>query len=192
MSHTSLFKLIGAGLVMLFASCANDLDTTRVPMSASGSPGAVSTKGNLKKQMHDSVNQYRASIGKKPLQSHAGLDRLAQAHCEFMAKNRGKFSLGSENITHYGFEERVLLAQRGYGMESLAENVAGGKVAGNVASQMTTAWVNSKKHVYNLKQDWDASGMGVCVTDDGMVYATQIFATKNISSMTLTDQFRQF
>src|SRR5690606_14219424 len=98
----------------------------------------------------------------------------------------------SENISHYGFETRVLAAQRGYGMLSIAENVAGGKVTGDIAGQLTTAWTKSNKHVYNLKQNWDCSGIGVHVTDDGMVYATQIFATKDISSMTLTDRMRQF
>ncbi|GAA5481911.1 CAP domain-containing protein [Haloferula sargassicola] len=190
MSHNTLTKVVGAGVLVLLASCASDLDTTRVPVSASHAHSAENS--SLKNQLHQSINRYRASIGKDALQPNSGLDRLAQEHCEFMAKNRGKFSLGSENISHYGFNGRVLAAQRIYNMESIAENVAGGKVTGDIPGQLTRAWVASKKHSYNLQQDWDCAGLGVVVTDDGMVYATQIFATRNISAMTLPDRFRQF
>ncbi|MEM9236673.1 MAG: hypothetical protein AAGB14_07830, partial [Verrucomicrobiota bacterium] len=103
-----------------------------------------------------------------------------------------KFELGSANISHYGFEERTLHAQRRLGMSSVAENVAGGVIRGDIASQLTGAWTGSKKHLYNLKQDWDATGIGVYVADDGMVYATQIFATKSNSQMQMVDRFRQF
>ncbi|MBB5350535.1 uncharacterized protein YkwD [Haloferula luteola] len=185
-----LFQVVGAGGLLFLASCAQSLDTTRVAMSQH----PVESKGSsgLKSQLESSVNRFRGSIGRSALPSHPGLDRLAQAHCEFMARNRGKFTLGSENISHVGFEERVLMAQRGYGMLSLAENVAGGKAGGDVAGEITQAWVQSKKHLYNLRQKWDCAGMGVYVADDGMVYVTQIFATKDLSSQTLTDRMRSF
>jgi hypothetical protein len=65
------------------------------------------------------INRYRSSFGKAPFPRHAGLDKMAREHCEFMAMNPGKFKLGSTIITHYGFEERSLRAQRQYGMLSL-------------------------------------------------------------------------
>jgi len=65
------------------------------------------------------INRYRSSFGKAPVPRHAGLDKMAREHCEFMAMNPGKFKLGSTIITHYGFEERSLRAQRQYGMLSL-------------------------------------------------------------------------
>lgn len=143
-------------------------------------------------QLHNSINNYRQSIGKAPLRRHSGLDRLAQQHCEFMAKNRGKFTLGSENISHYGFEERALAAQRAYSMQNVAENVAGGTIRGNVSSTLVDSWVNSKKHIFNIKGDWDATGLGVYTAPDGMVYATQIFATENRSHMALMDRMGAF
>lgn len=188
MKTTSLFYGFVAGVTVLLASCATDLDTTRVPMSAVAPSNQSSVVGRL----DHSLNQYRQSIGKAPIQRNAALDRLAMEHCMFMSKNRGKFTLGSSNISHYGFEERSLIAQRRYGMSSVAENVAGGVIKGDVASQLTAAWTGSKKHLYNLKQNWDATGIGVYVADDGMVYATQIFATKANSQMQMVDRFRQF
>jgi uncharacterized protein YkwD len=188
MKITSLFYGFAGGITMLLASCASNLDTTRVPMSATVSPHQASVVGKL----DDSITEYRRSIGRAPIQRHAALDRLAMDHCRFMAKNRGKFTLGSENISHYGFEERALLAQRQYGMSSVAENVAGGVIKGDIPSQLTGAWTGSKKHVYNLKQNWDVTGMAVYIADDGMVYATQIFAMQSQSQMQMVDRFRQF
>ncbi len=161
--------------------------------SSSAVPGEASrsSKG-VADQLERSLNRYRSSIGKQAISRHAGLDALARRHCEFMARNRGKFTLGSENISHYGFEERALLAKRRFGMGNCAENVAGGVIRGDIASQLTQAWTTSSKHVYNLKQDWHATGIGVYVASDGFVYATQIFATKGRSKMAFHDHLRDF
>jgi len=188
MKATSLSCGVVAVCTVFFVSCSSSLDTASVPMST----GASTSQSSVVKNLDRSLNQYRQSIGKAPIRRHAALDRLAMDHCRFMAKNRGKFTLGSENISHYGFEERALLAQRQFGMASIAENVAGGVIRGNIASQLTNAWTSSKRHHYNLRQDWDATGIGVFVAGDGMVYATQIFATKSNSQMQMVDRFRQF
>ena len=188
MKTTSLTCGVLAVFTVLLASCASNLDTTSVPMSS----GAPTSQSSVVGDLDRSVTQYRQSIGKAPIRRHAALDKLAMDHCRFMANNRGKFTLGSENISHYGFEERALVAQRQYGMASVAENVAGGVIQGSIASQLTGAWTSSEKHVYNLNQNWDATGIGVYVADDGMVYATQIFATKSHSQMEMVDRFRQF
>jgi uncharacterized protein YkwD len=177
---------------MLFSSCASSPETTRVAVSASNPAATAKTPGNLDERLTASLNQYRQSIGKAPLPRHRGLDQMALDHCRFMAANRGKFKLGSDNITHYGFEERTLLAQRAHGMQTVAENVAGGYMQGDLASGVTQAWVKSKGHEFNLRSDWDATGVAILVTEDGMVYATQIFATQNGSTMGTMDRFRQF
>jgi len=190
MITTSLpLRGILGGFGLLLASCASDpLDTTRVPMSASSSGKHAA----LADQLHRSLNDWRRSRGEAPLASHDGLQRLAQAHCEFMARNRGKFSLGSENITHYGFEQRSFYAQKRFGMGTVSENVAAGTMRANIIGELTAAWTSSNKHSYNLKQDWDASGLGVYVSDDGMVYATQIFATEAHSNLGMHDAFGHF
>lgn len=176
------------GTAMLLASCAPSLDTTRVPMSSSVS----SNHSSMVDKLERSITRYRRSLGKPAIPRNPGLDHLAQQHCLFMAKNRGKFTLGSENISHYGFEGRVLAAKRLYGMENIAENLAGGIIRGDIPEQLVSAWVDSKEHHYNLKQDWSATGIGVHVADDGMVYATQIFATQRNSQMEMRELFRQF
>ncbi|BCX49994.1 hypothetical protein HAHE_39020 [Haloferula helveola] len=187
MKTTSLLPWVGLGGMLLLASCSSSLDTTRVPMSATAShstPSKSISQSAVVRKLDASINAYRRSIGREPLQRHSGLDRMAQEHCEFMARNRGKFSVGSQNISHYGFEQRTMVAQRTYGMGSVAENVAGGVIQGDIASQLTSAWTGSKGHRFNLKQKWHTSGLGVYVAADGMVYATQIFATKGLSAPT--------
>ncbi|MCH7225380.1 CAP domain-containing protein [Verrucomicrobiaceae bacterium E54] len=182
------------GSLALLASCSSSLDTTRIPMSASS--GAAESSARSSSDMADrlerSLNEYRASIGKAPIPRHAGLDAMARRHCEFMARNRGKFSLGSDNISHFGFEERAMLAERRYGLGHCAENVAGGMIPGNIPSELTKAWVGSSKHVYNLKHDWSATGIGVYVAPDGYVYATQIFGNKVHSEMGMNGRFGIF
>lgn len=173
---------------LLLSSCGSDLSVERVAMAQSGGDTSSQTVDAL----HQTINSHRRSIGKAALTRHSGLDQLAYQHCKFMANNRGKFTLGSQNISHYGFEERALMAKRAYRLESLSENVAGGKISGDIPATLLTSWNNSSKHRYNLSQDWDATGLGVYVADDGMVYATQLFAIRNRSHMALTDRMTSF
>ena len=138
------------------------------------------------------INRYRKSFGKQPLRRHQGLDRMARQHCEFMAMNPGKFKLGSTLVSHYGFEERTLRAQRQYGMLSLAENVAGGPYSPAMASRFVQAWAASPGHDFNLRQDWDAVGLAVFVAPGGTAYATQLFATRSSSHFQMNDRMRGF
>lgn len=143
-------------------------------------------------RLEGEVNRYRRSLGKEPVERHSGLDEMARMHCEFMAMNPGKFKLGSTIITHYGFEERSLRAQRQYGLLSLAENVAGGPYSPSMASRFVRAWIASPGHDFNLRQDWDVTGFGVHVTPSGTAYATQLFGTRNGSHFQTTDRMRSF
>lgn len=178
-----------ASAVLLFASCGPKLDMTTIPMS-SGSAPAHRSDGSLNGKLHTQVNSHRGALGKSPLPRHAGLDRLAQQHSEFMLQNRAKIKGG---LTHYGFEERALAAQRLMNMSNVAENIA--TCSGGFSSPTTTlldAWRNSSAHAKNMKSNWDVTGVGVAVAPDGTVFATQIFASKSHSHMAMTDRMRQF
>lgn len=175
---------------MLFASCGPQLDSTTVLMSSAPVP---KSDGTLAGKIHAQVNAYRQATGKPALPRHAGLDRMARQHSEFMLRNRGKFSGASANLTHYGFEERALNAQRTMSMGNVAENIA--TCSGNFGSPANTlvgSWKNSSGHAKNMKSQWDATGVGIAVAPDGTVFATQIFATEDHSHMAMTDRMRQF
>jgi uncharacterized protein YkwD len=185
---TKIYFSTGVALLaFLMMSCGPRLDLTSVPMS-SGSP--AKGDGNLESKLHSQVNSHRGALGKAALPRHAGLDRLAQQHSEFMMRNRDKIQGG---LTHYGFEERALAAQRLMGMNNVAENIA--TCSGSFANPATTlvgAWKNSSGHAKNMKGGWDVTGLGVAVAPDGKVFATQLFASRSQSHLTLTDRMRQF
>ncbi len=178
-----------ASAVFWFASCGPQLDLTSVPMSA-GNAAAPRGDGSLNGRVHSDVNDHRGALGKSKLPRHAGLDRLAQQHSEFMVRNRDKIKGG---LTHYGFEERAMAAQRLMGMSNVAENIA--TCSGSFSSPSSTlvgAWKNSAGHARNMKGNWDVTGVGVAVASDGTVFATQLFASQSHSHMAMTERMRQF
>jgi len=177
-----------AAAALIVASCAG---------SADGPPGEglvcdVEKNRSELGRLEAEINRYRRSVGRQPIQRQPGLDKMAQQHCEFMAMNPGKFDLGSTIITHFGFEERTLRAQRQHGMLSLAENVAGGPYSPAVTSRFVLAWAASPGHDFNLRQDWDATGLGVYITSGGTAYATQLFASRSDSHFQMRERFRGF
>lgn len=182
--------MAAAAGAMLLASCGPQLESTTVLMAT----GPVSkTDGSIAGTIHAQVNAYRAAKGKQALYRHAGLDRMARQHSEFMRRNRGKFGGASANLTHYGFEERALQAQRTMSMSGVAENIA--TCSGNYGSPANTlfgAWKGSSSHDKNMRGQWNTTGIGVVVDDDGTVFATQLFAAENHSHMAMTDRMRQF
>lgn len=194
---TKSYALLAAAVgSMLLASCGPQLSSTTVPMSSANAPSLPVPRGDgsLAGKIHAGVNSYRSSIGREALPRHSGLDRMARQHSEFMRENRGKFKLGgSANISHYGFTERALAAQRLMGMSNVAENVATCNGRGDQSAPvLVNAWKASSGHAKSMKGKWDATGIGVVVDDDGTVFATQIFANRSHSHMTMTDRMRQF
>jgi uncharacterized protein YkwD len=54
-------------------------------------------------------------------------------------------------------------------------------------------WQDSPKHRNAMvDDDWTHTGVGAVVDSDGSVFATQLFATKNISLMSAQERFNQF
>ncbi len=186
---TRLWSAIPA-LAVLLAPCAPGLDEKATTLPVSTAPAG---HDRLAGSIHAQVNAYRQSLGKPALQRHAGLDRLARQHAEFMRHNRGKFGKGSAgNLTHHGFEERTLMAQRGMGMSDVGENVGTCRGAASAAGTLVEAWRKSKGHQMNLKGRWTQTGIGVVVDADGTVFATQLFGTGSRSHLNLMNRMRSF
>ena len=187
---TRLWSAIPA-LAVLLAPCAPGLDhPSATTLSVATAPAG---HGRLAGNIHAQVNSYRQSLGKPALRRHTGLDRLAQQHSEFMRRNRGKFGNGTKgNISHFGFEERSLMAQRGMGMSDVGENVGTCSRATRPADILVEAWKKSKGHQMNLKGGWSQTGIGVVVDEDGTVFATQLFGNANSSHLSLTNRMRSF
>lgn len=193
MKNTPSRLVVAAAGALLFASCGSQLETTTttVPMSTAS---VAKSDGSLAGTIHAQVNAYRASKGKSQLNRNAGLDKMAREHSEFMLRNRGKFKVDkTSSLSHYGFEERAMKAQRLMSMSDVAENIATCSGQGsNAASVLVNAWKNSSGHDKNMRGMFNATGIGVAVDSDGTVFATQLFGFEEHSRLTMRNRMRQF
>jgi uncharacterized protein YkwD len=181
-------KVILVACIGALASCAPKPEIQRMPVSASLHPDSPLSERVLRE-----VNSYRRSHGVSQLQRHAGLDRLAQQHSEYLRKNRGTFGLYGKNVSHIGFEGRALAARTNYHMENLSENVASASGSGaNTSKTLLELWKNSKAHEYNMRSAWTYTGIGVAVDPDGTVFATQLFSSVMNSQTSLRERFNRF
>lgn len=181
-------KVITVTCLGALASCATQPVTTKVPVSASLQPDT-----SLSGQVFKEVNAYRRNHGVSDLERHAGLDRLAQAHCVYLSQHHGEFGLYGKNVSHYGFEGRALAARESYQMDNISENVATANNPGsNPAPCLIKLWAASKDHDYNMRSSWTHSGVGVLVAKDGTVIATQLFATISHSQLASRDRFTRY
>lgn len=187
MIHNPYLKVIAIVCAGAFASCANPpIETTRISKSTSSKQDS-----SLTGQLLQEVNAYRRNHGAQELQRHAGMDRLAQAHCEFLSENRGKLGVeGKENVSHMGFEGRALLARQRYNMLNCAENVAFiSKTDKKIAPAIVSMWASSKSHARIMRNSWTHTGVGIVKNSDGTIYATELFATAGDSQMTTRNRF---
>lgn len=186
-SHLSL-KVIAVVFAGGLLSCATQPKPVKMQVSASTRPESF-----LSGQVFQGVNSYRNTHGASGLQRHAGLDRLAQGHCEYLRQHRGSFKLYGKNVSHFGFDGRALLARERYQMQNVSENVLAAANSGrNSASSLVNIWSGSKNHEFNMRQSWTHTGVGVVMDKDGMVFATQIFATISNSQLAIRDRFNRF
>jgi len=170
------------------ASCANQPPPTKMPVSASMHPDT-----SVSSRLFQEINDYRHSKGAKELQRHAGLERLAQEHSEYLRQHRGTFTLNGKNVSHIGFEGRALIARERYNMFNVSENVAAANYPhANPTNVLIGLWKGSKDHHKNMLDSWTHSGIGVAVDSDGMVFATQIFATVSNSQTSSRERFNRF
>jgi uncharacterized protein YkwD len=186
-THISL-KVIAVVFGAALSSCAPQPQPTKIKVSASARP-----ESSLSGQVFQEVNSYRGQRGAAALQRHAGLDRLAQAHCEYLRQHRGSFKLYGKNVSHFGFDGRTLAARERYQMQNISENVVAANHPGkNPAPVIVNLWAGSKNHEFNMRQSWTHTGVGVVTDSDGMVFATQLFATVSNSQLATRERFNRF
>ncbi len=176
MKTSQYTQLCAAALVGVLASCSSPSTTvTRVPVSSS-----LGREAMLSDQVFAEVNSYRSSKGKSALQRHAGLDRLAQQHCDYLAENGEKQSLHGKYVSHYGFEGRSDMARHQYRIMTLGENVVAS--SNRSPKHLLNLWSGSKGHEHNMRGDWTCTGVATSVNAQGMVVSTQLFGTAPSSS----------
>jgi uncharacterized protein YkwD len=182
-----LIQLITVAGVVGLVSCAPQMQPTDSQVSASIRP-----ESSLSGQLFQEVNAYRSRHGASVLQRHAGLDRLAQEHCKYLHQHRGSFKIRGKNVSHFGFEGRALEARELYQMQSVSENVAATSSGKNLAPGIVNLWAGSKNHEFNMRQSWTHTGVATVTDSDGMVFATQLFATVSSSKLATRERFNRF
>jgi uncharacterized protein YkwD len=142
--------------------------------------------------MHQYVNDERTERGLDALAFDADLRTIARSHSEDMA-TRGYFSHVSpegddfsDRYERAGYECRAPTGDGTYltGGETIAQTWYDTPVSGGVqytteaelARGIVDQWMNSSGHRSNILADaWRNEGIGIYVTDEGKVYATQNF-----------------
>ena len=185
-TNQSLLQVIA---VAVLASCASA--NKKVPVSLQAGPQPSQAGSSQTEELYKAVNAYRASKGVSELQRHAGLERLAREHCEYLRKHRGTFSVYGKNVSHMGDAGRSLIAIRRFGMMNSCENVAWMEPFGPEAKNakgLVYMWSQSPDHDWAMgSEGWTHTGIGTVVDDDGSVFATQLFCTKDSSQSSLRD-----
>jgi len=142
-------------------------------------------------KIHDYVNQQRISNGLPALKFDTKLSEIARSHSQDMAKN-GFFShtnLKGQDPTQRG-NLLGYSCYKDYGLhytEGIAENIymtPKGNVIGcgnvysenEIANCVVIGWMSSPGHRKNiLTSTYDKEGIGVAISSDGKVYATENF-----------------
>ncbi len=158
--------LIAAGLSLPSLIPTSAQDTSA---SAEGTLTSVSYREGLEQQTFALVNQYRLAHHFPPLRWDGTIAKVARGHSQDMAS-------GEVDFGHGGFMQRVsVLKTELIGLHGAGENVLRTNDPGNVAATAVNLWLHSPHHLANIRGDFNYSGMGIWVDDQGMIYFTQIF-----------------
>ena len=122
----------------------------------------------METELLNNVNEYRKSIGARPLKLNIYVSNLAERHSRDMAT--GKMELGNE-----GYKERTdKIFTQLKPVYSFAENVGIIKL---ISKEVLEAWLNNPKQKKNLEGDFNYSGIGIAKSADSF-YVTEIFILK--------------
>lgn len=177
---------------VLITSCGS----SKVAVKQSVIHGGSTTKEDqLVKAIHEEVNRYRSTQGLKPLKYHKGLAKIAKPHSDYMRNNAGSFSVDGKKklISHYGFDARVVMANKKYRIESISENVIASYDMGqgsDLAAKMVRGWLTSPNHRHNIHSKWSVTGISVTFDEQGRAFVTQLFGTTPSQLLTVGGPMR--
>ncbi len=119
-------------------------------------------------ETHKLVNQYRVSLGLAPLILKTTISEVARKHS-------GDMATGIVPIGHKKFEERIQQIRATFSVIASAENVAWNFSAREPCYTALRGWINSPGHQKNMVGNFNFTGIGVELANNGSYYFTQIF-----------------
>lgn len=157
-----------------------DADSDKAKSAPAGSnpstaKSAAAAKAEIEHRVFDLVNERRAEAGLQPLTWNENVAGVARVHSANMANY--KF------FSHTGVDgKRVDTRADSLGVKkwhALGENIAYNRGFKSPLESAVQSWMNSPGHRENiLKSDWQESGIGVVVSENGAYYFTQVFLKK--------------
>lgn len=153
-------------------------NTTGVPEVAVSNHPRVDGE-ELEIAIYEEVNERRVATGEEELVHSERVRLIARAHSKDMA-NRDFFD--HKNLEGQGSRERH---EEYNGCESTNENIAKfSYIPANdsdvIAEDIVDAWSDSEGHYSIMMSDYrHVTGVGVYVTSDGVIYATQNFCKEH-------------
>lgn len=139
-------------------------------VSETSAEGAAIAK--MEARVFARVNAHRVSIGLPAFAPSSELAESAREHSRAMAS-------GKRGFGHEGFQSRgkQLIALVPY--SGLGENISRHKrPAGEVPDVALKKWLGSEVHREKVEGEYDLSGVGAAVSEDGTWYLTQLFVVK--------------
>lgn len=158
----------------IFKSDKEDKNKVELKPKPAVSKIAVNT-ADLEHRIFDLVNERRIESGLSSLIWSDNVAGVARVHSANMANY--KF------FSHTGVDGKKVNDRADSGgvrkWHSIGENIAYNRGFKSPLESAVQSWMNSPGHRDNiLKNDWQESGIGVTVTEDGTYYFTQVFLKK--------------
>jgi len=152
---------------LIFSRAEAQSDVSLLPVSTA----VAKTDAHLplEKETFALINQYRIDKGLSELKWDTAITEVARAHSRDMAT-------GEVDFGHDGFGDRIrLLKKTLVGFRGAGENVFMTDDPREIAHAAVAVWLKSPPHLHNIRGDYNYSGMGIWVNDQGVIYFTQIF-----------------
>ena len=123
---------------------------------------------DLVQAVHQEVNRYRVFQGLRPLTLDPFISKVAMRHSQEMADRDIPFG-------HEGLVQRAQTIRKRYPYSRVAENIGAIKGYNNPATEIVEGWLQSSKHLKNIRGDFELTGVGIAKSRSGVYYFTQIF-----------------
>lgn len=142
--------------------------------SSAGSDDGSSTIHQIERNVHQEVNRRRKNHGKATISYDTKMASVARKHSQDMI-DRDYFSHVAPGdgsfADHYNDE--------GISCNGLGENILYRSIQGTspeeIAANIVEQWWSSDSHRRNILGTWRTEGIGIAVTDDDVLYATEGF-----------------
>jgi len=187
---TKVVLLLGIVVVLAGQVGIGPVDTSPGELASPLADAAVNATNpaeideqQVEKLVREGINERRADRGLSSLSSSPSLQEQARLHSEDMVSHdelahdlpgstteerltRANCETGGENVAQTWYQEQVEIGED--------ERYIGDEQ--ELAESLVIQWMNSPPHRENLlRQEWSETGIGIELTDDDKVYATQQF-----------------